>query len=142
MNDKDKEQQYQNCLSYPYHVINGIGESHTLYDVMILVEIDGQPAPNIPVLLMGENYIYFGKTNIYGVCCFPAIADEEYTLYLAKSGVNQGEFQEVRFSEEDLSLDVQYEQVTPKTVWNGMFATTPPEMYVDSIDGGGAYNES
>lgn len=126
---------------YPYHVFNGLSEFNTIFDVVIFVEIDDLPASNVSVLLMSENYLYFAITDEYGAALFPMIADEEYTLYLAKSGLNQAEFENIEFDEYDAFLDVSYRS-GEKNVYNGMFSDTPEQMYVDVLDGGGAYNES
>lgn len=122
---------------YPYHFLNGLGELYTICDVVIFVEIDDVPAPNVAVLLMSENYMYFAITNEYGAALFPKIADDDYTLYLAKSGLNQAEFENTKFDKIDTFLDVLYRS-GEKNVYNGMFATTPEQMYVDVLDGGGA----
>ena len=120
---------------YPYHFLFGLGELHTICDVAILVETDDLPAAGVWVLLMCEKYIYLSITNENGVAFFPSVADDGYIIYLAKSGANQAEFRDSEF-EENMFV---YEQ-GEKTVYNGMFANTPPQFYVDRLDGGNAYS--
>lgn len=121
---------------YPFHFLHGLSEYYTIHGIMIAVDIGDEPAANINVLLMSEHFVYFAQTNEHGIAVFPTIADETYTVYLVESGFNQDEFPGHNFNE-DTFLDVVYKH-EEKTVYNGMFANTPPQMYVDGLDGGGA----
>ena len=79
--------------------------------------------------------MYFAVTNEHGVAFFPSIADDGYIVYLAKSGANQAEFIDSDFDDNTFV----YEQ-GEKTIYNGMFANTPSQFYVDRINGGDAYS--
>ena len=119
----------------PYHIIGGVGEDCTLRNVaVILTDSYGVAGVGVVVELRSEQYTYVGITDSDGIVRFPEVANYEYTLTVAKSGVNQ---ESMPFYFETPEMYVLYDQV-PKTIWDGMFADTNPLLYVDSWDGGAA----
>ena len=120
----------------PTHIINGIGgENNTLHDIRVVATDNGVVITDAAVELRSENYLYWAYTDENGIAHFPQIANETYKITVAKSGVNQGEFDNIRF---DLpETYIQYSQVD-KNIWDGMHADTSPILYVDIHDGGRA----
>ena len=123
---------------YPtQRIINGlIGEDNTLHDIRIAVTSNGtELLAGVAVQIKNEHYLYYACTDSNGIATFPSIANDVYNLTLAKSGVNQGEFYDIRF--DLLETYIQYSQVD-KNIWDGMYSNTAPILYVDIHDGGGA----
>jgi len=121
---------------YPYHIINRVGEDATLHDIVIIILDSMGFAPNIAVMLMSGNNVYSGITSKYGIV-FPNLANESYTLYIAEKDKNQEQIDGVEFDEAKKLIRIKYIGQN-KTRWDGMYASTPPEMYVNTYDGGHA----
>lgn len=119
------------------HVVNGlIGENNTLKEIRVCVT-DGydKTLPDIVVELRSRHYLYYAVTDKYGIAHFPTIANEVYTVTLAKSGYNQGSFYNILFDSPDTYI--KYSLVS-KTIWEGWYSDTHPILYVDIHDAGNA----
>lgn len=127
---------------YPYHIVNVLGGvDNSIRKVMIIVKSGSDYLSNAVVMLMGGGYVYAAKTNIYGQAYFPQIANEVYTVYIAKRGLNQEQYDNIEFDVLNTSTQLQYSE-DEKTEWDGMYANTAPQFYVNTLDGGEADNSS
>ena len=109
----------------------------TLHGIVIVVKNGTQFCPNAVVMLMSDKYVYSAKTSKFGVAVFPHVADENYTCYVAKKDMEQERIDDIKFDMLNKAIQIQYAE-QEKTEWDGMYANTSPQLYVNDYDGGRA----